>query len=196
MRIPSELVRALYDVPAYRGSMSPGARARGGWWARSPEEASIYANTSDDELSRLVEQNGSGPSVIPGQLNTRGFSVVDGGKAPYSHIPGRSIPPNILEVVAQHKGLTLEQAEKQVFKTDDIAQAVEEMGLPGVTFRNVEDSLGQPTTQYYVADPRRRRSRFAKFQDPNSEDLMASLVLSLMGGGGAAALSQRDQNGT
>lgn len=194
MKIPSELVRALYDVPAYRGSKSPGAQARGGWWAQLPEEASDYA--TGYVTPGQLEPSPGGATVIPGQLNTRGFAVVEGAASPFSQIPGVAIPPNVLEVLAQHRGITLAQAERAVFKTDDIAQAVEEMGLPGATFKDVYDVMTKPTTQYYVADPRRRRSRFAKFQDPNSEDLMASLALSLMGGGGAAALSQRDQNGT
>lgn len=191
MKIDSDLIRALYDVPAYRGSTSEGATARGGWWANLPEEANHYTDNPHTQEIR------EGANVIPGQLNTRGFQVVEGKGAPYSHIPGSQIPEKILARMAEHFGLTYQQAAKREWKTDDVAQAVEELNLPGVTFRNFQDQMDKPTTQYFVADPRRRRSRFAKFEDPNSEDLMAGLVLSLMGGGaGAAALSQRDPDGT
>ncbi len=184
-----DAIRALYDVPAYRGSRSPGAQARGGWWANLPEEAGDYATSSNPD--EIIE----GASVIPGQLNTRGFAHVEGAGSPFSQIPGVAIPPQILEHLASTSGRTLQQAEKAVWKTDDIAQAVQELDLPGVTFKDVYDVMHYPTTQHFVNHPQRRRSRFAKFEDPNSEDLMAGLVLSLMGGGaGAAALSQRDQD--
>jgi len=154
-----DAIRALYDVPVYRGSRSPGAQARGGWWANNPAEASDYATHIDE--GEMYE----GATVIPGQ-----------------HL-------------AKTSGRTLQQAERAVWKTDDIAQAVQELDLPGVTFKDVYDVMHYPTTQHYVNHPQRRRGRFAKFEDPNSEDLMAGLVLSLMGGGaGAAALSQRDQD--
>ncbi len=184
-----DAIRALYDVPVYRGSRSPGAQARGGWWANNPAEASDYATHIDE--GEMYE----GATVIPGQLNTRGFATVEGAGSPFSQIPGVAVPPQILEHLAKTSGRTLQQAERAVWKTDDIAQAVQELDLPGVTFKDVYDVMHYPTTQHYVNHPQRRRGRFAKFEDPNSEDLMAGLVLSLMGGGaGAAALSQRDQD--
>ena len=182
---PSDLVRALFDVPAYRGSTTGGERGK--WWAARPEEANAYT-TPRGGLATEAE----GAVVIPGVLNTNGFTRINAGGSLYNEITADKLPNNIVQKLAEMSGLTEAQVRARHWKTDDVAQAVEELGIPGVTFNETRDAMETPTTQHYVADPSRRRSRFAKFQDPNSDDIMAGLVLSLLGGG-AATLAQDDE---
>lgn len=187
----SELIRQMYDVPVYRGSQRPDATARGGWWAADPAEANKYLNGNWNPY----DYEHSAGSIIPGQLNTDGFVSIDAGGAFYDSIPSRAIKDNNVRQYLQQKykmsDLEFQRAE---FKTDTIAEAIDVLGLPGVTFSNAQDVLSHPSTQYYVADRRRRRSRFARFEDPNSEDLMAGLLMSIMGVG--ASTQQGEENGS
>lgn len=189
MSLPSDLIRALYDVQAFRGSRSPGATARGKWWGSTPDEANMY--TSWGPTAPITE----GSSVIPGQLNTRDFVHADAAGVKYDRVPVASINnPAVRELLIDT--YRPRDPEKLVVSTDAIAAAVEELKLPGATILNVKDMAEQPAHQYYVADPRRRRSRFARFQDPNSEDLMAGLLMSIMGGGAGAAALNANQDET
>lgn len=179
------LIRALYDVPVFRGSTKPGAQARGKWWALDPNEARQYAGTWGSP---------EGSNTIPGQLDTRDFEVLDANNADYTSIPLSVIRsrPRLVEALSKHFYTTADKLKSQ-FITDEIAIAAEQAGIPGVIFRNVQDALPHPSTQIYVADPRRRRSRFAKFEDSNSDDLMAQLTLALTGLGGAGLASNQEE---
>lgn len=130
--------------------------------------------------------------MIPGQLNTREFGVVNARGKNYASLHLDDIrDPELRAAVRRH----IAPNYNEPITTDVIAEVAAYEGLPGVTFNNIRDESPNTHSQYFVADNTRRRSRFARFENPNSEDLMASLLLSLMGGGaGAAALSSGDPN--
>jgi len=151
--------------------------ARGKWWTDSAEEASQHLYVGD------VADGTVGGHVTPGQLNTEGFLEINGQGYNWDSLRLDDIPDLKVKSILQ---------DIPRINTDTIAEAADQAGFPGVIFRNVMDESGQPHTQYYVADPRRRRSRFAKFENPDSEDLMASLTLALMGGAGATAALNQD----
>lgn len=164
------LVRALYDIPAFRGTTTGGDRGR--WFSANPRLANEFAMPEGQ--------------VIPAQLNAEGFAQIENIPST-KPLDWNSIP---LEAIRDPR---LQAAVKEYLKdwrkrptTDEIAVASQLLGLPGVTFHNTVDEGLPADTQYFVNDLSRRRSRFAKFEDPNSEDIMAALLLSLLGIGSAA----------
>lgn len=188
-----DIVRALYTKPAFRGSTSSGER--GNWWADIPEEANQYTGTP--HFSGSTEHVPfEGARVIPGVIDDTDFFEVDLHGQEWNNVGGYQIhEPRIRTELMNMFGLDENSLNGVSFNVDQIAEIAATLGYPGVTFKNVYDASGKRHTQYYVHDKSRRRSRFAKFEDPNSDDLMASLLLSLMGGGaGAAALTQDDRN--
>lgn len=192
MKLPSELLRQLYDTPIFRGTRT--TRGRGPWWTGNPEDASNWAGIANPHTGRYIE----GANVIPGQANTRDFVDLDLGGTQWDHIDDSHLQnyPDMLAVLNEVVGGTRQYFRP--YNADEIGEVAGKLGYPGVTFRNILDSgHTAPQTHYYFADLGRRRSRFARFEDPNSDDMMASLVLALLGGGaGAGYLAQQDREQT
>lgn len=180
-------LQAMFDTPAYQGSFT--TRSRSKWWDADPTIASEFAMNGP----HIAE----GGNVTPAQLNTEGFLVVDGGGLYWDKLSSDLIPD--ARILDYWEGFDKSSTSgiPDSLNTDQIATAAEILGYPGVVFKNIGESTDEGTkvsTQYYVADPRRRRSRFAKFEDSESEDILAPALLTLMGGGalGAGALAQQD----
>ena len=145
---PSDLIRAMYDFPIFRGTSVDETASPGKWWSADRAEASYDAGTgaSYDE----------GANVMMALLNREGFPRVDAESASYDRIPVRSITdPELLHALERYLGSR--PWEDGYVSTYDIAQAVEHSKLPGVELTNVTESSPH---QFYVADSARRRFLF------------------------------------
>lgn len=183
---PTEIIRALYDIPAYRGSMTGGERGK--WWASTPKEANTYTGADN-----FWNESHHRPTMIPGQIDTSDFVEINAQGQTYSYIPIRGMDGDLLAEVL--KSPQFRQTTPGYVHIDDLAEAIERLGKPGMTVRSVVDQANIPHTQYFVNDPSRRRARFARYEDPFSDDLMAQLALALTGvGSGSAAIAALNQD--
>lgn len=192
-RVPdiSDLIRKLYDTPAFRGTtdeaLHNGEESR--WWGNQ-EIANAFGTrpVTEDPLLQQVAGKRRGV-VLPGQLDTSDFITIDVQGKAWNQIPLSSLPNEFLTWAK--KQYAVSDPRHLDITTDMVAYWVKTTGIPGVIFKRVRDAGAgkEGSTQYFVNDLSRRRSRFAEFRDPNSDDLMAGMALSLLGvGGGAAAL--------
>lgn len=177
---------ARFTQPAFRHSSElpnkPNRQHR--WWFSEPDQANSYGRSSNYDV-RDKSQFKEGAVTIPGDLDTRGFLEVDAQGRFYNSIS--------LENVQSEAFRRSRQFDLPITTTDEIAAYADHSGLPGVIFRNVREEGGGIGDQYYISDPTRRRARFAAFKDPKSPNIMSSTLLSLLGLGGAAALSGDDE---
>lgn len=164
----TDAIRRLYDVPVYRGSSpqvvgrNPGykpAGARVGWWAHDPAEANEFLTLTHYPNDKPAFQYQEGSTVIPGQLNTRDFAVVDVKGQRYNNIPTSYIKDTRLRSALEQEGWS---TNADVVSTDILAKLSLKYDIPGITFLNTTDPLGVPSTQYFVADPRRTRIPFPR----------------------------------
>ena len=177
---------ARFTQPAFRHSSElpnkPNRQHR--WWFPQPDQANSYGRSSNYDV-RDESQFAEGAITLPGDLDTRGFLEVDAQGRFHDSIAIENIPSESFQ--------NSRQFALPITTTDEIAAYADQSGIPGVIFRNVREEGGKIGDQYYVSDPTRRRARFAAFKDPKSPNIMSSTLLSLMGLGGAAALSGNDE---
>lgn len=166
--------RAMYDTPVVRGVVSDSPdRAHRWWWP-------------DENRDKTTEFSGLEGATLLGQLDRRGFLVIDGQNNAWSDIPLKLVPENI------RKRFVNQDPEYRV-NTNLIGEYAKDLGYPGVHFKNIQDG-GTIQDQYYVIDLKRRRGRFAKFEDIDSDDLMAGLPLALLGSGAAFGAMGQDND--
>jgi hypothetical protein len=175
-----------------RGVESPEAPHR--WWFGKPEAAESFGPINNLDPMSIVSGEKflqEGTATIPGKLDTSGFVSVDAKGSPWSAIRLQDIKNSEVQQYLLHKlepDLNpMSKIAGEVHVTlDDIARAANNLNLPGVHARNVWDSGTNVTDQFYVADTRRRRSRFAKFSNPDAHDLLGSAGGLALGGTAAA----------
>lgn len=165
-------IEAQYDTPVVRGVATDRPEGRHRWWF--PEEAKV----------KTQEFSGHMGVTMPGKINRNGFLIVDGQGDSWSQIREENIPDEIKNRLVS-RGM-------HGINTNLIGEIAAGLGYPGVHFKNIEDG-GTVQDQYYVIDLSRRRSRFARFQDDKSDDIMAGLPLALLGGGAALGALGNDE---
>lgn len=189
-----------YPQDAYRVTRSaerPVAESPHRWWFKDAEAAESYGKVIKTHLTAKPDEELGAPATlkegtatIPGKLNTKDFPEIDANGADWMNLPLSSIKDVTIKAWLKHR-LHLKGNDDFYVTTDDVANAVGALNLPGVRIRNVRDSGDAITDQFFVNHLNRRRGRFAKFEDPSALDLLGGAAgLGLSG----AALFKKDES--